>query len=461
MDKGKEFVRASDRVAFDKEHRQRIQHNISRYDEAVVKGKLQFSNLELARRRAANIKNRVLNDLEKYLVEFEANFTRNGGKVIWASTKKEAVQEILTILKKSKASMVLKSKSIMTEELALNEILEKKHIDPIETDLGEYIVQLAGEKPYHILTPAMHKSKEDVSRLFNEKFGTDENARPEELTRFVRQQLREKFVSAGISITGANFLLADAGAVCLTENEGNAMMSVAFPEVHIAVAGIEKLLPTMDDLNLLWPLLATYGTGQKITVYNSIISGPRKNGEKDGPREMYVVLLDNHRSELLARERQRRALSCIRCGACLNACPVYRNVGGFTYDTPYSGPIGSVITPFLEDFGTFYHLSYASSLCGACTSVCPVKIPLHQLLLVNRSEAVREKYLGASERIAMHGFKQVLMSRKMMNLGRGRIRNKILEKTFSKRWGPRRELPEIQPKTFNQLWKEQQSRKET
>ncbi len=270
MELQKKFLKDSEKVSFDEDHRRKIKNNISRYDASVVRGKIQFSDLELARKRAANVKHKILNDLDKYLIEFESNFEKNGGRVIWAPTCKDALKEIMAILKRIKATSVVKSKSMMTEELELNEALEKKKIEAIETDLGEFIVQLAGEKPYHILTPAMHKSKEDVAALFHEKFRLPADATPGEITAFTRDHLRVKFGEADAGITGANFLLADAGAVCLTENEGNGLMSVSFPRVHIVIAGIEKLLPSINDLQLFWPLLATHGTGQKMTVYNSM-----------------------------------------------------------------------------------------------------------------------------------------------------------------------------------------------
>jgi L-lactate dehydrogenase complex protein LldF len=457
MEIQKKFLKDAEKISFDLEHRRKIKFNISKYDVNVKKGKLQFSDLDLARKRAANTKHKILNDLDKYLIEFEVNFQNNGGKVIWAPTKKDAVKEILAILKSHKATSVVKSKSIMTEELELNEILEKKKIEPVETDLGEFIVQLAGEKPYHILTPAMHKSKEDVAELFNKKFGMPLDSTPEQIAAFARKYLRNKYGEAQAGITGANFLLADVGAICLTENEGNAMMSFSFPKVHIVVAGIEKLLPSISDLQLFWPLIATLGTGQKISAYNSIVFGPRKEGESDGPEEMYVILLDNRRTEVLKQERTRRALSCIRCGACLNACPIYKNIGGYTYGTVYTGPIGSVITPYLENMRDYKHLSFASSLCGNCTDVCPVCIPLHELLLVNRNKSVELGLNTAGEKFVMNNMRRVLLSRNMMNMGGG-MKNTLFKYFFSKTWGPRRALPRLEAKTFNKLWKEQQAK---
>jgi L-lactate dehydrogenase complex protein LldF len=459
MELQKKFLKDAEKISFDLEHRRKLNSTISKYHAQVEKGKLQFSDLELARKRAANLKHKIHNDLDKYLIEFEVAFQKNGGKVIWAPTAKEAVKEILSILKKVKATSVVKSKSMISEEIELNEILEKKKIEAIETDLGEFIVQLAGEKPYHILTPAMHKSKEDVSALYHKKFGLPEDSTPSQIAAYTRKHLRNKFIEAQAGITGANFLLADVGAVCLTENEGNGLMSMSFPKVHIVIAGIEKLIPSINDLQLFWPLLATAGTGQKVTAYNSIVFGPKKDEEADGPDEMYVILLDNGRTDVLAQERVRRALSCIRCGACLNACPVYKNIGGYTYSSTYTGPIGSVITPHMEDMREYKHLSFASSLCGSCTAVCPVHIPLHELLLVNRKESVEEGLSSGGEKFVMNKVKKVLLSRKRMNMSGG-FKNFLFKNFFGSAWGPRRELPHLESKTFNKLWKEQQEAKQ-
>ena len=450
-----DFIIASEKKAFDKNHRKTINFNISRYDAAVPKGKLQYQNLKLAKERASHIKYKAVNDLDKYLVEFEANFITRGGKVIWAQDSQEAVKEILNILKKYDARYVVKSKSMITEELDLNDHLQEHKIESLETDLGEYIVQLAGEKPYHILTPAMHKSKEDVAELFNLKFGVQKDATPEQITAFVRRLLRDKFTTADVGITGANFLIADIGAIALTENEGNIMMTVAFPKIQISIVGIEKTIPSLKDLDLLWPLLATHGTGQNISAYNTILTGPRQENENDGPVEMYVVLLDNGRTNVLEQEKQRRALSCIRCGACLNGCPIYKNIGGHSYGTTYSGPIGSVITPYMRGLEEFKHLSFASSLCGKCTEVCPVKINLHELLLYNRSDSVEMGYTKKIDRFVMYVYKKAMMKRWLLEKASPKMKNFVLKKFFSKPWGPRREIPVINSKSFNRLWREQ------
>ena len=448
------FLSVSEKVGFDKEHRKKINYNISRYNIAVDKGQKIYADMELARERAGSIKNKVVNELDKYLIKFEDNFLKNGGKIIWARNAEEAVSAVTGIIKEKNAKSVVKSKSMTTEEIDLNEAIEKAGAEAVETDLGEFIVQQAGQKPYHIVTPAMHMSKEDVAALYHEKFNTDEHLTPEELTAYTRQLLRKKFIKAEIGITGANFLIAETGSIAVTENEGNAFLSVSFPKVHIAIAGIEKIIPYLKDLDLFWPLLATHGTGQHMTVYNSILTGPKKAGEKDGPEEMYLILMDNGRSKLLAKERQRQALTCIRCGACLNACPVYKTIGGHTYNTTYSGPIGAVITPHMKDFKTYKHLSFACTLCGKCATVCPVKIPLPDLLLLNRNETVKRGYVAFVEKQGMKWATRMFKSRKMVNMVSGKTKNKMAGLVATRTWGKRRKFPVIAEKSFNELWKE-------
>ncbi len=415
------------KIAFDKKHRKTINFNISRYNESVEKGKFRYSNLELAKERASWIKENVAANLSKYLLQFEENALNNKIEVIWARDGNEAVKRIIEILKHYNAHSVVKSKSMISEEIELNEHIEKAGVEPVETDLGEFIVQVAGEKPYHILTPAMHKSKEDVAELFHEKFSTPENSSPQELTSFVRGVLRKKFTSAEVGVTGANFLIADVGGVALTENEGNGLMSVAFPKVHIVIAGIEKLLPSVSDLPLFFPLLSALGTGQQVTVYNSLLTGPKKSEETYGPEKMVVVLLDNKRSEIAAEKEHYKALKCIRCGACLNACPIYKNAGGYTYNTTYSGPIGSVITPFMKGFNEFNHLSYACTVCGACTEVCPVKIPLHDLLLLNRKISVEKNLDNFAWNTGMKAYEWAFKKRSNIDRVGGKTKN-----TFTK-----------------------------
>jgi L-lactate dehydrogenase complex protein LldF len=448
------FLAKSKVKAADLEHKRKLAFNIQKYADTVVKGKQQFSNLDLMRKKAKNVKWKAIEKLDKHLEEFEKNFTARGGKVIWAETAQDALDAVLQICQAKNARQVVKSKSMVTEEIHLNDFLAQHNIESVETDLGEYIQQLDGEAPYHIVTPAMHKSKEDVAKLFHEKLGVEPNLTPSELTQIARKNLREKYITSEIGITGGNFLIADTGAVCVSENEGNGRLTTAFPKTHIAIVGIEKVLPSINDLALFWPLLATYGTGQNVTVYNSIFTGGKQSGETDGPEEMYVVLLDNGRTNLLRKE-VRESMYCIRCGSCLNACPVYKNIGGHAYGATYSGPIGSVITPHLKGFEEYKHLSYASSLCGNCTEVCPVKINIHEMLLENRHISANDCLNGFTENSSWKLWKVAMLNRKLMNSAPAGIKDKVVNKLFSKSWVAERSELHFAKKSFAQMWKEQ------
>ncbi|WP_183568104.1 LutB/LldF family L-lactate oxidation iron-sulfur protein [Mucilaginibacter sp. SP1R1] len=449
-----EFLVTSEQKAFDVDHRRIINNNIDKYSTAVSRGLSRLVNLDNAKRKGHVIKWKVMENLDKFLPEFEANFQKRGGKVIWANDAEEANREILNIIQKVNAQTVVKSKSMVTEEIHLNEFLESNNVKSLETDLGEYIVQLLGQKPYHIVTPAMHLSKEDIAKLFHERFGTPIDATPEQLTLKARELLRDKYLQADVGITGANFLLADTGSIAISENEGNARLCTTFPKIHIAIVGIEKLIPSITDLDLFWPMLSTHGTGQNLTVYNTILSGPRQPDETDGPDEMYVILLDNGRTNLLAQKDQRQGLYCIRCGACLNACPIYKNIGGHTYNTTYSGPIGSIITPHTKGMDEFKHLSYASSLCGRCTEVCPVKIDIHKMLLLNRRDAVNENLVTNKERWGWAIWKKGMLKRSLTDFFGGKMKNFLLKTFFKNSWGHLRDMPNVAEKSFSKQWQE-------
>lgn len=445
------FIQESEKIAFDLKHRAIIKFNISKYDAAVDRGMKRYSNLELAKTRASYIKSLAINSLRDYLLQFEKNITANGASVVWAENSQEAIEAVKKILIENNSKTVVKSKSMTTEEIDLNDHLEEIGVESLETDLGEYIVQLAGEKPYHIVTPCMHKSRQDIAELFTEKFNTPEGSAPEYLTEYVRKKLRSKFTAADVGITGANFLVADVGGIALTENEGNALMSVSFPKIHIVIAGIEKVVPRMIDLGLMWPILAAHGTGQQISVYNTLITGPRKSDEVDGPEKMIVILLDNKRSELYQNDEQYPVLKCIRCGACLNACPIYRNIGGYTYDATYSGPIGSVITPFFKGLKEYNHLSSACSVCGKCTEICPVKIPLHHMLLINRRDAVRAGAGGFIWNQAMKAFEFALSKRSRLDLMGGKTKN-TFARLGANTLGQKKQVPKLADQSFSKQW---------
>ncbi|MDR3653875.1 MAG: LutB/LldF family L-lactate oxidation iron-sulfur protein [Paludibacter sp.] len=456
MSKAHKFTQAAETIAFDKKHRNTIKFNISRYDTAVSKGMAKYNNIEKAKDCAATIKQDVLQNWEKYLLQFEEKITARGVEVLWAKDAAEATTFIEKILTENNAKLLVKSKSMTTEEIELNATAEKIGCESVETDLGEFIVQLAGEKPYHIVTPAMHKSKGDIAKLFNEKFNTAIDSTPEEMTEYVRGVLRKKYTSAQVGVTGANFLIADIGGISVTENEGNGIMSTSFPKVHIVLAGIEKVIPKMSQLGLFYPLLAVHGTGQQITAYNTIFTGGRQESEVDGPEKMVVILLDNGRTNVFADDEAYKSLACIRCGACLNGCPVYKTIGGYTYDTTYSGPIGSVLTPFLRGFNDFSHLSFASTLCGKCVEVCPVKIPLTDILLANRRKSVEQNLRPVSEKILMRGFKLISSNRIGFDIFPGILKNSVTYPLNFIGWGPKRTMPRFSNQSFSQQFKNKQ-----
>jgi L-lactate dehydrogenase complex protein LldF len=452
----------------DLRHRAIIHKATVTHEVAVHKSRTRFVDWEDARTQAALIKWDALNLLDKYLEQFEANVLKRGGHVFWAETGEQVRDYVLDLCRQKGVKKVVKSKSMASEEIHLNEIFHEHGVDPVETDLGEFIVQLRNEPPYHIITPAMHLTKGDIGELFAEKFGTDPTCTAEELTMTARKVMRNHFLTAEMGITGGNFLIAETGSVVTCTNEGNARLSAGMPKIHVAIVGIEKVLPKLEHLALFLPLLATSGTGQAVTVYNTLWNGPRQPDEPDGPEEFHVILFDNGRTNLLADVEQREALHCIRCGACLNACPIFRNIGGHTYGTTYQGPIGSVITPHLRGLEEFKHLSYASSLCGNCSDVCPVHIHLHHHLLENRRNSVRKGFGGSIEHLAFR-----LWAWAMSDACRYRFANKLarigqlLTSTPALKgsvldplrgWNETREFPMMAQESFKDWWRNRERR---
>ncbi|MBO8170562.1 MAG: iron-sulfur cluster-binding protein [Bacillaceae bacterium] len=362
-----------------------------------------LGNVDEWRKRAEEIRRHTIENLDSYLEQLAANVQKAGGKVHFASDGDEAVSIIKTIAQEKQARSVVKSKSMVTEEIGLNEALEEMNIDVAETDLGEYIIQLAGEKPSHIIAPAIHKTREQVAELFSEKGKKRLSSETPELTAFAREQLRNKFINADIGISGCNFAVAESGSVVLVSNEGNARMTTTLPKTHIAVMGMERIAPTWRDLDVLLSMLVRSATGQKISVYVTALTGPRRAEDADGPEEFHLVVLDNGRSDILGTKYQ-DVLHCIRCGACLNVCPVYRHIGGHAYGGVYSGPIGAVLSPLLDGYDQWGELPYASSLCGACTEACPVRIPLHDLLIEHRQDMVNQGDAPMGERLLMKAY---------------------------------------------------------
>jgi L-lactate dehydrogenase complex protein LldF len=460
------FLKQARTMTGDLRHRKIIRKALGNYEIARDQRKASYQDWQGARQLAAETKWEAVNHLDQYLEQLVAKLESRGTKVHWAGNAAQAREIILQIVQDKKACSVIKSKAMTSEEIHLNDMLEHAGLNVVESDLGELIVQLRKEAPYHIVFPSMHLTRDEISELFQRELGSAATNDPEELTMIARRALRKKYLTADIGITGANFAIAETGMISITENEGNARLTAALPQTMISLLGIEKVLPRLEDLALFLPMLATMGTGQALTCYNTMYAGPRQPGESDGPGEWHVVLLDNHRTELLADAEQRDALHCIRCGACLNVCPIFRNVGGHTYGTTYSGPIGSVITPHLRGLQDWKHLSNASSLCGACTETCPVKIDLHHHLLQNRRNAAREKpsfgeesafklfaFVANHPRLWNFGKKVARLFQPLQNLVKGSPVDP------AKAWTQTRDLPPLAPESFKDWWKKRKQKK--
>lgn len=426
--------------------------------EAVVAADVLPEYQEL-RERANQLKRHTMENLDYYLEQVEANVIAHGGNVVFCKDGGEVADFVLHLAKERKASLIVKSKSMTTEEITLNEKLEALHLESVETDLGEYIIQLAHEKPYHIVAPALHMTRHQVADLFVKKLGVARETVIEKQTMIARRVLREKFLAADIGITGANFVVADSGAVVIIENEGNARLTSSAPRIHIAVAGIEKLIPRATDLAVFLKLLGRSASGQPMSVYTSFLSGPRREGEQDGPEEFYLVLLDNGRTRLLADRDKRESLFCIRCGACLNTCPVYRKIGGHSYPGVYSGPIGAIITPQYQGVAHDPWLPFASSLCGACKDVCPVKIDIPRLLLALRSDVIRWNQRESRGRIERWSFRMwsLAMRHPLLYEMGGMLAEAAMPALANfgplKAWNSQREIPEPAAKSFRQVWR--------
>ena len=430
----------------------------------------EVENWEELRTHASRVKSHTLDHLDDYLIRLEESIEGAGGKVVWARDAAEAVAFILELLHRKEATRVVKSKSMTTEEVDLNAELEKARISALETDLGEYIVQLAGQKPFHLLAPALHFSAREVAELFERERGMPYTEDVEEVTAWARRHLRMEFLKADVGISGVNFAVAETGSLVIVENEGNALLSTSSPPVHIALMGIEKVVPRLADLPIFLKLLTRSATGQPISSYVHFITGPRHAGEPDGPEELYVILLDNGRSAILKDPYLSQTLHCIRCGACLNACPVYQTIGGHAYGSPYQGPIGAILTPQLHNFEEALEHPFASSLCGACGEVCPVKIEIPHILLKLRQRIQQEKAARASwlplERLSFGAWAWAMsrstrfefLSRWVRRLQGLLLSRPVLNLPFSplRKWAESRELPKLPARSFREMVREQE-----
>ncbi|HEX9821217.1 MAG TPA: LutB/LldF family L-lactate oxidation iron-sulfur protein [Methylomirabilota bacterium] len=421
----------------------------------------EFPEGEALRDQARAIKEATLQRLDHWLETLIDNIERRGGHVHYAASAEDARQIVLDIARRTGSGMAVKSKSMATEEIHLNEALEAAGVTPVETDLGEYIIQLAHERPSHIIAPAIHKTKGQVAELFARELGRETQPDPEVLTRIARAELREKFLQADLGITGANFAVAETGTVVLVTNEGNGRMVTSLPRVHVAVMGVEKVVPSMTDLTVFLAILAKSATGQKLSVYTSLVNGPRRGGELEGPEEFHLVLLDNGRIKQIAGPL-RESLYCLRCGACLNVCPVYRQIGGHAYGYTYPGPIGILLTAMLNGPESVKDLAHASSLCGACADACPVRIDIPRMLVELRKEVDERRIAPWPERVVFGALGSLLrrpaLYRLSARLGRlfqrpfvrgGAIRRLPL---FLGRWTRTRDLPPVAARTFQERW---------
>ncbi|WP_240371939.1 LutB/LldF family L-lactate oxidation iron-sulfur protein [Anoxybacteroides rupiense] len=370
-----------------------------------LKAAAELGNWEEWRALGEEIRQHTLANLDFYLFQLSENVAKRGGHVFFAQTAEEASQYILDVAMEKQAKKIVKSKSMVTEEIHLNAVLEKAGCEVIETDLGEYILQMDDhDPPSHIVAPALHKNKEQIRDVFRQKLAYDKTEKPEELALHARQTLRQEYLSADIGITGCNFAIAESGSITLVTNEGNADLVTALPKTQITVMGMERIVPTFAEMEVLVSLLTRSAVGQKLTSYITVLTGPRHLEEIDGPEEFHLVIVDNGRSNILGTEFQ-PVLQCIRCAACVNVCPVYRHIGGHSYGSIYSGPIGAVLSPLLGGYDDYKELPYASTLCAACTEACPVKIPLHELLHKHRQVIVeQEGRAPISEKLAMKAF---------------------------------------------------------
>ena len=414
------------------------------------------------RDHAKRIKEYTLAHLDRFLRELETSVLALGGKVHWAQTATDARQIIVEIAQRSNCRTAVKSKSMTTEEVHLNPALEAAGIEVTESDFGEFVIQLAGERPSHLVAPAVHHTRESIAAVIAKHVGEPVPDDPKTLAMTGRRLLREKFRAADLGITGANFAVAQTGTVALVTNEGNGRLTTTWPRVHVALMGMEKVIPRLEDLPVFLKLLARAATGQTLSVYTTLITGPRKPGERDGPEEFHLVLLDNGRSRILATPF-RESLQCIRCGACLNACPVYRRIGGHAYGGVYSGPIGSILTPLYDSVSANPHLPHASSLCGACVSACPIKINIPHMLIGLR-ELQHEEKAGRAERLAYRLWKEVLrrpwLYRLALKAAQKLVRPWSRGGWFRKLPGPpgawttTRDFPAPAARSFRDMWEE-------
>lgn len=450
-DKGIVFNQNVKNIAFDDNHYELM---MARYNRFMINSEESinyYSDLDLEKKRALNIRCKALNKLDKLLVDFDTNFTNNGGKIIWANDAEEARQSVYDILNKERVRRILKTNSSTVEEINLTPFLESKKIKVVETNIGDYISALFDERAYSMRASVSGKTTSQIADLYTEKFGIKENCNAKQLTQCTKQLLKEEFLNPEAVVTGANFLVSNSGTLVLTENEGNIIKSTAFSPVHIVVAGIDKLINSIDELSVLLPLSSLYEARKNVSSFYHFINRPLK--VKDETQKLYLILLNNNRTDVLAKKSQRLILSCIKCGACANVCPIYNTIGGHVYMQDMPGPVDSILYPITKGMEEAAHFCSLCTSCGRCTEVCPVNIPLKDLFIENRKDLVRENKSLISERNFVSFMMKKMSSRKNMDKIRASFKDIELSYHIKKKWGNKRELPKFANESFSEYWK--------
>ena len=450
-DKGMVFNQNAKKIAFDDEHYELM---MSRYDffmQNVKNRSNYYSNIDLEKQRAFNIRSKAFKKLDNLLVDFDTNFTKNGGNLLWANDSDEARKMIYDILNQNKVKKIVKTKSSTIEEIELISYLEMKKVTVVDTNIGDFVCSAFNEPPYNFKSSATHKTTEQIADLYANNFGIKENCNARQLTAFTKTKLRNDIYNPEALITGANFLVSNTGTIVLTENEGNILKSSTFAPIHIVIAGIDKMISSMDELSVLLPLSSLYDSGKNISSLYSFINKPYTY--KDNVQKLYVILLNNNRTNILSKDKQRNILSCIKCGACLEVCPIYNTVGGHTYEEYNPGPVGSISMPLLKDLEETSHFCSLCTLCGRCSEVCPVNIPLKDLVLENRKDLVKTDKSLIGERNFFSILMKKMSNRKNLDKYGANFKDMELNFHVKKKWGSKRELPKFAKESFSQYWK--------
>lgn len=450
MDKQDELNKACE-VAFSDEPWLKINYATGCYQQRLESSLDNYRNLDLEKNRATQVRSKSLYNLERLLIDFEKTYTTNGGTVLWAKNSDDACNMITGILGNSQTSEVLRCYSDELDEININQHLKRNNIKVNETNVGGFILKTAGEKPYHSKMPTINISNEEINNILTKKYRLKANSTFKQMVNFVRYKVNESIGNSKVLITGADFLVSENGGVVLVEDEGNITKALSNVDVHIVVAGFDRMVPTINDLNILLPLYSMYSTGKSMAVYNTILFSNNKSKSK--PCKSYVIILDNGRSDVLKYEKQRTILSCIHCGACISACPIYKNIGGPTYNTSYIGPHGTVLTPLMKGMKNYSHLTTLCAMCGQCSKACPVQIPLDNLIMLNRREMIEKQYDDPKLNVFFKMLIKSYKSRKLMNMPAS-IKNFTMKKMIANNYGKRKELPKFAPKTFSKMWQE-------